>query len=81
MPFLATDWSSTRQHFLKFAARLAPVLGAAVGLLNRLPERLLQGLIALAEPTAEPHTREGIRALLNRNGVRNNFRLAYHEFR
>jgi hypothetical protein len=81
MPFLATDWSSSRQRLLRVAARFAHPLGAVVGSLQRLPAWLLDSLVHVAEPAAEPHTREGIKALLNASGVRNNFHLAQHEFR
>lgn len=81
MPFLATDWSSTRQRMLRFASRFAHPIGGVVGALSRLPHWLLDSLVGLAEPAAEPHTREGIKELLNTNGVRNNLHLASHEFR
>jgi hypothetical protein len=81
MPFLATDWSSSRQRLLRVAARFAHPLGSVVEALQRLPTWLLDSLVRMAEPAAEPHTREGIKALLNTSGVRNNFHLAQHEFR
>lgn len=81
MPFLATDWSSRRQRLLRLAARFAHHIGAAAGALGRLPPWLLDGLVSVAEPAAEPHTRDGIKQLLNANGVRNNLHLAQHEFR
>lgn len=81
MPFLATDWSSRRQRLLRLAARFAHPIGAAAGALGRLPLWLLDGLVSVAEPAAEPHTRDGIKQLLNANGVRNNLHLAQHEFR
>lgn len=81
MPFLATDWSSRRQRFLQFASKLGPAIAAGAGILGRLPHWLLDALVTLVEPTAEPHTREGMKALMNRSGVRNNMHLAMHEFR
>lgn len=81
MPFLATDWSSRRQRLLRFAAGFYQQVGSLAGLLQRLPAWLLDSLVALAEPGAEPHTREGIKALINPAGVRNNLHLAMHEFR
>lgn len=81
MPFLATDWSSRRQRLLRFASRFYKQAGSLVGVLQRLPEWLLDTLVAIAEPGAEPHTREGIKAMMNPSGVRNNLHLAMHEFR
>lgn len=81
MPFLATDWSSKRQRVLSVAARCAPVLGAAAGLAGRLPTWLQDRLIGLSQPGAEEFVRRGIKSLLNRNGAKNNFHLAMHEFR
>jgi hypothetical protein len=81
MPFLATDWSSRRQRLLRFAARFSHHIGGAAGALGRLPPWLLDGLVSVAEPAAEPHTRDGIKQLLNTNSVRNNLHLAQHEFR
>jgi hypothetical protein len=81
MPFLATDWSSKRQRLLRIAARFSHQLGGMAGALGRLPPRLLDVLVHVAEPAAEPHTRQGIKELLNTNGVRNNLHLAMHEFR
>jgi hypothetical protein len=81
MPFLATDWSSKRQRLLRLAARFSYQLGGVAGALGRLPPRLLDALVHVAEPAAEPHTRQGIKKLLNANGVRNNLHLAMHEFR
>lgn len=81
MPFLATDWSSPRQRMLQFLSRFAHPVGALVNVLHWLPSWLVDALISIAEPGAEPHTHQGIRALLNPNGVRNNLHLAQHEFR
>lgn len=82
MPFLAADWSSSRQRVLRFCANnLAPVLGAVAGAVGRLPGWLQDRLVQLVQPGAEQHARESIKALMTSTGVHNNFHLAQHEFR
>jgi hypothetical protein len=81
MPFLATDWSSTRQRMLRFAANFAPLLGSMAGAVGRLPSWLQDRLLQLAQPGAEPHAQGSMKALMTSSGVHNNFHLAQHEFR
>lgn len=81
MPFMATDWSSSRQRVLRFAASLAPLLGAVAGAVGRLPGWLQDRLVALVQPGVEPHARGSMKALMTAGGVHNNFHLARHEFR
>jgi hypothetical protein len=81
MPFLATDWSSSRQGILRFAANFAPLLGSAAGAVGRLPHWLQDKLVRLAQPGVEQHAHGSMKALMTAGGVHNNFHLAQHEFR
>eukprot|EP00882_Tetradesmus_deserticola_P020564 GHRQ01022218.1.p1 GENE.GHRQ01022218.1~~GHRQ01022218.1.p1 ORF type:complete len:283 (+),score=122.14 GHRQ01022218.1:185-1033(+) len=81
MPFLATDWSSTRQRMLRFAAHRAPLLGSVAGLVGRLPHWLQDSLLQPVQPGVEQHARGSMKALMTAGGVHNNFHLAQHEFR
>jgi hypothetical protein len=81
MPFLATDWSSSRQRILRFAANFAPLLGSVAGAVGRLPHWLQDRLLRLVQPGVEQHAHGSIKALMTAGGVHNNLHLAQHEFR
>jgi hypothetical protein len=81
MPFLATDWSSTRQRLLRLASRAAPLLGLGAGVAASLPAWLQRRLVALTQPLAEGHARDSMLQLVDRSAVHNAFHLAQHEFR
>ena len=81
MPFLTVDPGSRKQKFLRGAAAVPWLLGAAAQLLGSFPLSLQKWVVTRYASALDPHAVTCTLGLLRWQTARNAFFLAQHEFR